>query len=119
MALPGLLKAGQPLSAGWLNGLVAEMRARTPRAGPGMRLTRTPSGTTFTADAGGRPAARTVVAAVVHADHGDPWGFSGETPDGTEDIYMLCLTSEEDIEDGTPLVALRTVDVAAAHSQGG
>jgi hypothetical protein len=45
--LPERLSPGQRLSAHWLNRLLDYLRARELRPGPGVHLTRTPSGTTI------------------------------------------------------------------------
>lgn len=54
--LPPRLSAGQTLSAAWLNRLLAWLRSRDLRAGPGARLARTPSGTTISVPAAKAPA---------------------------------------------------------------
>lgn len=119
MALPGLLRAGEKLTARLLNAIIGELRARTLRAGPGIRLTRTPSGTTVSAAARTGCGARSGhSAAVVYINGGDSWRFDGSTPDGDEDIFTLAWTTADDIQPGTPVVALRTEDVATGHSQG-
>lgn len=45
--LPARLSPGQRLTAHWLNRLLDYLRARELRPGPGIKLTRTPSGTTI------------------------------------------------------------------------
>ena len=45
--LPARLSPGQRLTAHWLNRLLDFLRARELRAGPGIKLTRTPTGTTL------------------------------------------------------------------------
>lgn len=47
MSLPGRLMRGYVLSADWLNRLRDAVQARTVNAGPGLAVTRTPSGTTI------------------------------------------------------------------------
>lgn len=117
--IPGELKKGDKLTADWLNKLVREAVSRTLRAGPGIRLTRTPSGTTVSAAAvTGRGARSGHPAAVVYINGGDSWRFDGSTPDGDEDIFTLAWTTADDIQPGTPVVALRTEDVTTGHSQG-
>ena len=48
-ALPDRLGRGTTLTAHWLNRLLDWCRSRELRAGPGIKLTRTPSGTTVSA----------------------------------------------------------------------
>lgn len=47
--LPRRVSQGDRLTAHWLNRLLDFLRARELRAGPGIKLTRTPSGTTISA----------------------------------------------------------------------
>lgn len=54
--LPNRLSPGQRLTAHWLNRLLDYLRSRELRAGPGARLTRTPSGTTLSLAARDAPA---------------------------------------------------------------
>lgn len=54
--LPHDLSQGQALTARWLNRLLAFLRSRELRAGPGLDMRRTPSGTTLSLAPGLRPA---------------------------------------------------------------
>lgn len=47
--LPDKLQRGQVLTASWLNRLLDAVRARTVSAGPGVRVARSPAGTTVCA----------------------------------------------------------------------
>lgn len=69
--LPRHLSAGTALSANWLNRLLDALRARELRAGPGIRLTRTPSGTTVSAAAQGEAALPDCFPGVVTTYSGD------------------------------------------------
>ena len=55
-ALPHPLSAGQALTARWLNRLLDALRSRELRAGPGLEIKRTASGTTVSLAPGLRPA---------------------------------------------------------------
>ena len=52
--VPAELRKGDKLTADWINQLVREAVARTLNAGPGLRKTRTPSGTTLSLAPRGR-----------------------------------------------------------------
>lgn len=52
--MPHTLARGDELPAAWLNRILSALRSRELRAGPGIRLTRTPSGTTVSAAPGVR-----------------------------------------------------------------
>ena len=71
--LPRRLAAGVSLTAAWLNRLLDYLRSRELIAGPGIRLSRTPSGTTISAGAAAGAAAAAapdVVPAVVTSGSG-------------------------------------------------
>lgn len=74
--LPEELKKGDRLPAGWLNRLVREILSRTLSAGPGIRIIRTPSGSTISATGHSRPQA-----AAGTPDIDFPWRVTA-TPDG-------------------------------------
>ena len=73
--LPGELKKGDRLTADWLNRLVREEVARTLKAGPGVRINRTPSGSTISATG------HSARAAAAPAESDFPWRVTA-TPDG-------------------------------------
>ncbi len=71
--LPQKLSRGAALPAAWLNRLLDWCRSRDLRAGPGIKLTRTPSGTTISLGPRGgvlSPALGDVVVGVVTQNNG-------------------------------------------------
>lgn len=71
--LPHTVSRGQTLTADWLNRLLSALRSRELRAGPGIRLSRTPSGTTISVErpaAGSAPAGDVCIARVESAADG-------------------------------------------------
>ncbi len=72
--LPARLSPGQRLSAHWLNRLLDFLRARELRPGPGIKLTRTPSGTVVSLAATTRRSSRLAGDAVIGVVQGGATG---------------------------------------------
>ena len=74
------LRPGDVITADWLNQLAAEVQRLRLSAGPGLRLSQTPSGTTISAVAAPRHAES---AAPLGYPYGEQWNF-GITIDGAD-----------------------------------
>lgn len=109
--IPCELRKGDRLTADWLNKLVREAVSRTLSAGPGIRINRTPSGSTISATGRARPGAgggRGVSAKVVTIGSYEEGMYSGTDVLGGESV-RLCLpvwSQEGELPSGTRILAL-------------
>lgn len=78
--LPRRLSPGTTLSANWINRLLDYLRSRDLRAGPGIKLTRTPSGTTISAAPGADAGPDEPDAFVLRITSGSAGVYTGEKP---------------------------------------
>lgn len=111
--IPGELRKGDRLTADWLNALVREAVARALSAGPGIRITRTPSGSTISSTARARPGRGglgEVSAKVVRVGSGS---YSDGMYSGTDvlsgDSVRFCLpvwSQTSELPSGTRILAL-------------
>jgi len=111
--LPARLSPGQRLTAHWLNRLLDFLRARELRAGPGIRLARTPSGTTVSAAAAGTAAGETerVFPALITGRSGDEYTATVYDPvnrrEGSKSIrlFLTEVCQEADVPTGAIVLA--------------
>lgn len=124
--LPRRLAAGVSLTAAWLNRLLDYLRSRELIAGPGIRLSRTPSGTTIAAAAGSAAAPHDAVPAVVTAAGNGVYTVDlfangigmPRTGAGTLAVPEVSMLSTLDV--GTVVLAhLVTISAAEAEESGG
>ena len=124
--LPRRLAAGVTLTAAWLNRLLDYLRSRELFAGPGIRLSRTPSGTTISVAPGGAAATHDAVPAVVKAAGNGVYTVDlhangiGMPRTGTATLAVPEVSMLSTLDVGTVVLAhLVTISAAEAEESGG
>ena len=129
-ALPERLGRGVALTAHWLNRLLDWCRSQELRAGPGIKLTRTPSGTTINLSAGpsaGPRAPADACPAVVRQSSGVPgvydvWLYPagiGKPGRSAATVSVTEFGVENDLPSGTIVLAHAIAIVAAEDGDDG
>ena len=117
--LPNKLSIGDPLPAHWLNRLLDWLRSRDLQVGPGLRMSRTPSGTTLSLAPGARRPAMAAGAAVparVRRSRGSTGrggvvncefyaDGTGAPATGTGSVFLTGASPGQAIDGGTWLLA--------------
>ena len=129
--MPNRVSPGDRLSAHWLNRLLDYLRSITLRPGPGVRITRTPSGTTISAEHAETEPLTSIECcpAVVHGSGGVPGTYVATIyPRGiggsVSETVLLAATErgvELDLPSGTVVLAhaivLSAAEDGAAESE--